>query len=268
MVQTEMRVISSTVIKFPYSDAWSQGPQGVLRSHSAPNNQICDAATDPRRWREARLLSQGQPWVTACLGCPQAQAESKEKGEMQDRLMSPPLRSPPRPPSTVNSCLIWTLAIHHVGCNYSLWNGLADITIHCVLLCLPQSVSDLRSRSMSASQPNCPVTMVWKGRRVAPLPTSVGVGGQGRGGCCFAEILEVLGIHSLSAWTVSPWPSPGLPGCPLVWLVIGSDMWPKSNQWDLILRFVLKLLKKRYDLPTGALKLIGWKPGSAAGHLR
>ena len=89
------------------------------------------------------------------------------------------LRSPPGPPSTVNSCLIWTLATHHMGCNYSLWNGLADITVHCVLLCLPQSASDLRSRSISASQPNCPVTMVWKGRRVAPLPTSVGVGGRG-----------------------------------------------------------------------------------------
>lgn len=106
MVQTEMRVISSTVIKFPYSDARSQDPQGVLRSHSAPNNQICDAATDSLRWREARILRQGQPRVTACLGCPQVQAESKEKGEMEDRSMSPPLRSPPRPPSTVNSCLI------------------------------------------------------------------------------------------------------------------------------------------------------------------
>ena len=264
MVQTEMRVISSMVIKFPYSDARSQGPQGVLRSHSAPNNQICNAATNSLRWREARILCQGQPWVTACLGCPQA--ESKEKGEMQDRSMSPPLRSLPGPPSTVNSCLIWTPAAHHEGCYYSLWNGLADIMVRCVLLCLPQNVSDLRSKSMLASQPNCPVTTVWKRRRVAYL----GWGGvQGRGGCCFAEILEVLGSHSLSAWAVSPWPSPGPPGCPLLWLVIGSGMgmWPKSDQWDSILRFVLKLLKKRYDLPTGAPKLIGWKPGSAAGHL-
>ena len=61
MVQTEMRVISSIVIKFPYSDARSQGPQGVLRSHLAPNNQICNAATDPLRWQEARILCQGQP---------------------------------------------------------------------------------------------------------------------------------------------------------------------------------------------------------------
>ena len=195
MVQTEMRVISSMVIKFPYSDARSQGPQGVLRSHSAPNNQICNAATDSLRWWEARILCQGQPWVTACLGCPQA--ESKEKGEMRDRSMSPPLRSLPGPPSTVNSCLIWTLAAHQEGCNYSLWNGLADLTVRCVLLCLPQSVSDLRSKSTSASQPNCPVTTVWKGRRVAPSPTSVGVGGRG------GEDAALL--KSWKSWEVTPY---------------------------------------------------------------
>lgn len=68
--------------------------------------------------------------------------------------MSPPLRSLPGPPAQLIPAHL-NSAAHHVGCNYSLLgNGLADITVRYVLLLLPQSVSDLRSKSMSASQPN------------------------------------------------------------------------------------------------------------------
>lgn len=93
-------VILSKVIKFPYSDTRSQGPQGMLRSRSAPNNQTCGAAANSLRWRGGLCPAPGTAQSHQRSRLPTVQAESKDKGEMQNKLMSPPLRSPPRPPGT------------------------------------------------------------------------------------------------------------------------------------------------------------------------